>query len=213
MLIKNIHYITKNLKERFNFDPTVKSKPVSDIDSLELALSHHWRRDTSMFPSERQRLQVPAVFPLCAGTGARPGEFVDASVPNPNQSEVTNNPNFQEGNRTLCKALCSEDVRIFWSAMKVIARRWPWMSGWLTIKGSIIVQNRKLVYRLGSCFNVADLVRYVSRTIFLFTKRVPSFAPSPISSHWHLWMTTLRPLHWRMWRRWASWRSKNPEKG
>lgn len=113
LLIKNIHYITKNLKERFNFDPTVKSKPVSDIDSLALALSHHWRRDTSMFPSERQRLQVPAVFLLCAGTGARPGEFVDASVPNPNQSEVTNNPNFQEGNRTLCKALCSEDVRIF----------------------------------------------------------------------------------------------------
>lgn len=50
------------------------------------------------------------------------------------------------------------------------------MSGWLTIKESIIVQNRKLVYRLVSCFNVADLVRYVSRTIFLFTKRIPSFA-------------------------------------
>ena len=83
-----------------------------------------------MFPNERQRLQVPAVYLLCAGTGARPGEFVDASVTlkgkrkrisdmwGPNPWDNPDNFDFQGGNHERehgkrSKALCYEDVRIF----------------------------------------------------------------------------------------------------
>ena len=82
-----------------------------------------------MFPNERQRLQVPAVYLLCGGTGARPGEFVDASVTlkenetqnsdwwgpdswdDPDHFNFRRNYEKEPGKR--CKALCYEDVRKF----------------------------------------------------------------------------------------------------
>jgi hypothetical protein len=124
-------YIMTVLKPLFNLDPGIKSKPISDVDSITLALVHHWAKDTSVFPTERQRVQLPAIWNLCGGTGARPGEFVDAtaalrvdaSKPGRDSGwrhpwDDAENPEFlaesnghQDGERP--KALCYEDVRIY----------------------------------------------------------------------------------------------------
>jgi hypothetical protein len=128
------------LKPLFDLDPGIKLKPISDVDSITLALVHHWAKDTSVFPSERQRVQVPAIWNLCGGTGARPGEFVDATVSlksdtsKPGQDlnrlnpwDDANNPEFlpesndhRDGDRP--KALCYEDVRMYIVRVKNTSR-------------------------------------------------------------------------------------------
>ncbi len=48
-------------------------------DDLILLLTHHWARDTSIFPTEDQRLTLAAIMLLLIYTGCRPAELVDAA--------------------------------------------------------------------------------------------------------------------------------------
>lgn len=57
------------LKEEFGLDPTVKPKPVMGVDDLLLVLIHHWAKDQSGYPIERQR-----VHPLSISTGLERGD-------------------------------------------------------------------------------------------------------------------------------------------
>jgi hypothetical protein len=111
------------LKPLFNLNPGIKSKPILDVDSITLALVHHWAKDTSVFPTETQQVQLPVIWNLCGGTGARPGEFIDATAAlrinasKPSQDD-TKTPKFlaesnghQDGDRP--KALCYENVHIY----------------------------------------------------------------------------------------------------
>ena len=47
-------------------------------DDLLLLLTHLWARDTSIFPTEDQRLALATIMLLLMYTGCRPAEMVDA---------------------------------------------------------------------------------------------------------------------------------------
>jgi hypothetical protein len=55
------------------------AKPVLGADDLILLLTHHWARDTSVFPTEDQRLALATIMLLLIYTGYRPAELVDAA--------------------------------------------------------------------------------------------------------------------------------------
>jgi hypothetical protein len=50
--------------------------PVMNVNDVFLVLHHHWARDTSIFPDERQRLQLAFLALLSGYTGTRPGALV-----------------------------------------------------------------------------------------------------------------------------------------
>jgi hypothetical protein len=52
---------------------------VLGADDLILLLTHHWARDTSIFPTEDQRLALATIMLLLIYTGCRPAELVDAA--------------------------------------------------------------------------------------------------------------------------------------
>lgn len=52
------YYINGYLTTKYNLDTTTRKKPVMNVDDVYLVLHHHWILDTSVFPDERQRLQV-----------------------------------------------------------------------------------------------------------------------------------------------------------
>ncbi|KIX08334.1 uncharacterized protein Z518_02990 [Rhinocladiella mackenziei CBS 650.93] len=54
---------------------SVREKPVMDVDDVFLVL-HHWVLDTSVFPVERQRLQLALLLLLSAYTATRPAALV-----------------------------------------------------------------------------------------------------------------------------------------
>jgi hypothetical protein len=47
-----------------------------NVDDVYLVQHHHWALDTSVFPDERQRLQLAFIILLCAYTASRPGALV-----------------------------------------------------------------------------------------------------------------------------------------
>lgn len=49
------------------------------VDDLLLGLTHHWSRDTSIFPTEDDRLDLPALMLFQAYTACRPAELVDGT--------------------------------------------------------------------------------------------------------------------------------------
>jgi integrase len=55
------------------------AKPVLRADDLILLLTHHWARDTSIFPTEDQRLALATIMLLLIYTGCRPAELVYAA--------------------------------------------------------------------------------------------------------------------------------------
>jgi hypothetical protein len=55
---------------------------VLGADDLILLLTHHWARDTSIFPTEDQRLALATIMLLLIYTGCRPAELVDAAKGN-----------------------------------------------------------------------------------------------------------------------------------
>jgi hypothetical protein len=57
----------------------MKAKPVLGADDILLLLTHLWARDTSIFPTEDQRLTLETIMLLSIYTGCRPAELVDAS--------------------------------------------------------------------------------------------------------------------------------------
>ncbi|EJP61053.1 FluG domain-containing protein [Beauveria bassiana ARSEF 2860] len=65
-------YINGYLTIRYNLDTSVKEKPVMNIDDVYLVLHHHWVLDTSVFPDERQRIQLALLILIQAYTATRP---------------------------------------------------------------------------------------------------------------------------------------------
>ena len=57
----------------------MKLKPVLGPDDILLLLTHHWARDTCIFPIEDQRVAFAAILLLSIYTGCRPAELVDGS--------------------------------------------------------------------------------------------------------------------------------------
>ncbi|KAF7944137.1 hypothetical protein EAE96_010541 [Botrytis aclada] len=119
--------------DTFGLDNTVKSKPVIGVDDLLLLLNHHWARDTSVFPTERHRIQFALILLILFGTGCRPAELVDAQKKPKSASsaedisegdESDDDHGIKFGNSTFgknnnnsnkterCDALCYEDIRL-----------------------------------------------------------------------------------------------------
>ncbi|PQE19655.1 hypothetical protein CJF31_00010054 [Rutstroemia sp. NJR-2017a BVV2] len=87
--INGRHMDTNDAKEVFKYLDTIlakeftlrrekTAKPVLGADDLILLLTHHWARDTSIFPTEDQRLALATIMLLLIYTGCRPAELVDA---------------------------------------------------------------------------------------------------------------------------------------
>lgn len=49
------------------------------VDDLLLGLTHHWSQDTSVFPTEDDRLDLPTIMLFQAYTACRPAELVDGT--------------------------------------------------------------------------------------------------------------------------------------
>ncbi|KAK6609654.1 FluG domain-containing protein [Botrytis cinerea] len=129
-----LHYIHTEDRyiDTFGLDNTVKSKPVIGVDDLLLLLNHHWARDTSVFPTERHRIQFALILLILFGTGCRPAELVDAQKKPKSASSAEDisegdesdddygmkfgNSSFGKDNNNnkteRCDALCYEDIRL-----------------------------------------------------------------------------------------------------
>jgi hypothetical protein len=57
----------------------VKPKPVLGPDDMLLLLTHHWARDTYIFPTEDQCIRFAVILLFSIYTGCRPAELVDRS--------------------------------------------------------------------------------------------------------------------------------------
>jgi hypothetical protein len=51
-----------------------------NVDDIYLVIHHHWVQDTSVFPDERQRLQLALLILLHAYTATRPAALVYKSI-------------------------------------------------------------------------------------------------------------------------------------
>ncbi|EDN94544.1 predicted protein [Sclerotinia sclerotiorum 1980 UF-70] len=71
-------YLNTILAKEFTLRREKTAKPVLGADDLILLLTHHWARDTSIFPTEDQRLALATIMLLLIYTGCRPAELVDA---------------------------------------------------------------------------------------------------------------------------------------
>jgi len=65
-------YIDGYLTKLYSLDTTAREKPVMNVDDVYLVLHHHWVLDDSVFPDERQRLQLALLLLLSAYTATRP---------------------------------------------------------------------------------------------------------------------------------------------
>ncbi|KAM0492529.1 hypothetical protein ACHAP8_009884 [Fusarium lateritium] len=54
-------------------------KYINGVDDLLLGLTHHWSRDTSVFPTEDDRLDLPTIMLFQAYSACRPAELVDST--------------------------------------------------------------------------------------------------------------------------------------
>ena len=58
-----------------------------NVDDVYLVLHHHWVLDTSVFPDERQRLQVALLLLLSGYTATRPAALVYTTTDRRKQRE------------------------------------------------------------------------------------------------------------------------------
>ncbi|ELR03151.1 hypothetical protein VC83_09677 [Pseudogymnoascus destructans] len=72
-------YLDATLADEFKLRRTMKAKPVLGADDILLLLTHLWARDTSIFPTEDQRLTLATAMLLSIYTGCRLAELADAS--------------------------------------------------------------------------------------------------------------------------------------
>jgi hypothetical protein len=70
-------YIRGPLTVEFDLETLPKEKPVMGIDEMLLGLTHHCCRDTSVFPTEDGRLNLPTIMLFQAYAACRPAELVD----------------------------------------------------------------------------------------------------------------------------------------
>jgi hypothetical protein len=66
----------------YDLDTTTREKPVLSVDDIFLILHHHWKLDVSIFPDERQRLQLAFLVLISSYTGTRPRALVYKAVHN-----------------------------------------------------------------------------------------------------------------------------------
>lgn len=100
----------------------MRQKPVMNVDDIFLILHHHWVLDTSIFPHERQRLQLALLLLLSAYTATRPGALVYKATNRRAQMEhyigwEDDEDSANEGNEANLgwediKTLCYEDVTL-----------------------------------------------------------------------------------------------------
>jgi hypothetical protein len=92
-----------------------------NIDDVYLVLHHHWVMDTSVFPDERQRLQLALLILLTAYTATRPAALVFKPTNKQKLREhyigwengdCDDNDNAMELNWEEIKTLCYEDVTL-----------------------------------------------------------------------------------------------------
>ncbi|KAI9782856.1 MAG: hypothetical protein M1816_001676 [Peltula sp. TS41687] len=74
------NYITNSLVEKHQLDFSVRDKLTLSVNDLVSLLHYHWALDTSIFPNERQRLQLSFLLLVLAYTGARPGAIVECGL-------------------------------------------------------------------------------------------------------------------------------------
>jgi hypothetical protein len=60
------------------------------VDDLLRVLLYHWAKDTSVFPNERQRLQLATILLFAAYTSSRPAELVDAEASDAEKAKYKN---------------------------------------------------------------------------------------------------------------------------
>ncbi|KAB2570188.1 hypothetical protein DBV05_g11145 [Lasiodiplodia theobromae] len=91
-----------------------------NVDDIFLILHHHWALDTSVFPDERQRLQLAFLLLLSAYTATRPGALVYNATDRKKQREhYIGWENDDSDNSSMdvdvedVQTLCYEDVTLF----------------------------------------------------------------------------------------------------
>ncbi|KAK7428969.1 hypothetical protein QQZ08_004481 [Neonectria magnoliae] len=70
------HYINGYLTINYRLDTSEKEKPVMNVDDVYLVQHHHFVHDTSVFPDERQRLQLALLILMQSYTATRPRVLV-----------------------------------------------------------------------------------------------------------------------------------------
>ncbi|KAI9808022.1 MAG: hypothetical protein M1827_007547 [Pycnora praestabilis] len=111
-LTEVLYYIVGPLKEKYRLDMSVRSKPVMGVDDLLLVLTHHWAKLKSVFPNERQRVQLPRILLFAAYTASRPGELWKEpwdDLENSDYDEIGADRG-KEKETKRSKAVCYEDI-------------------------------------------------------------------------------------------------------
>ena len=111
--------------KKYKLDTSVKAKPVMGVDDLLRVLIYHCAKDTSVFPNERQRVQLSLILLFAAYTSSRPAELVDAEPSEKDKARVKdlnwNTPDDSDHNEDedgatteakRSKAICYEDIRL-----------------------------------------------------------------------------------------------------
>lgn len=65
------------MTECFDLNCTVDPKPVISADDFHTVLHHHWAKDLSVFPQERQRVQFATILLVAAYTGTHPRAILE----------------------------------------------------------------------------------------------------------------------------------------
>lgn len=65
--------------DEIDLDLTTRSKPVMSVEVLLIALHYLGASDPSVFPIERQRVQLATIMLVIACTSSRPAALVEAS--------------------------------------------------------------------------------------------------------------------------------------
>ncbi|PQE31113.1 hypothetical protein CJF32_00011319 [Rutstroemia sp. NJR-2017a WRK4] len=68
-------YLDTILAKEFTLRREKTAKPVLGADDLILLLTYHWARDTSIFPTEDQRLAFTTIMLLLIYTSYRPTAY------------------------------------------------------------------------------------------------------------------------------------------
>lgn len=80
------------------------------VDDLLLGLTHHWSRDTSVFPTEDDRLDVPTIMLFQAYTACRPAELVDGTKSRGGKDPLLDKPEDRHADAIMLDASPRTDV-------------------------------------------------------------------------------------------------------
>ncbi|CEJ91512.1 Putative FluG domain-containing protein [[Torrubiella] hemipterigena] len=115
------NFINGYLTIRYKLDTSVNEKPVMDVDDVYLVQHHHWVHDTSIFPDERQRIQLAFLILLQAYTATRPRVFAYKKLSKKaihdhyfgsEDEDIMNEAEEWDSNEDDFKTICYKDVRL-----------------------------------------------------------------------------------------------------